>query len=109
MICEGVDWVKRCNQCTSICYGVPLDENGLCPGGNKECYHQPPRCERVCDEKSCNFVPIPLCNEVRVAKNVSLNYYYYFFFGLSMKFQTISLADKVFFVTHVSYGLIYEC
>ena len=82
MICEGVNWVKRCNQCTSICYGVPLDENGLCPGGNKECYHQPPRCERVCDEKSCNFVPIPLCNEVRVAKNVSLN----FFFVFSMKF-----------------------
>ena len=79
MICEGVNWVKRCNQCTSICYGVPLDENGLCPGGKKECYHQPPRCERVCDEKSCNFVPIPLCNEVRVAKNVSLNFFFCLF------------------------------
>ena len=46
------------------------DENGMCPPENLDCMTAPPMCERICEENSCVHVPVPLCTEVRVSKQV---------------------------------------
>ena len=61
--CEGFEWVKRCSSCTTYCYPMTFEEMQPC-SPISQCFGQPPKCEKVCDEATCSIVPIPKCKDV---------------------------------------------
>ena len=72
MLCDGVEWTKRCSICTMICYAVTMDENGICPPETPNCMTGLPKCEKKCQDDSCVYVPVPRCKEIRISKQVLL-------------------------------------